>query len=123
MPRGAFFAFTNCADPKRDEEYNRWYSHTHLADLSGAQGLVSARRFFNVRPGDGPSQYLALYEFESADLQASVDDLSRIAVNTFSQGRHIDCLEVGGLYVFQEVDAARYKPLERLDYPRDLPGA
>ncbi|MEE9285810.1 MAG: hypothetical protein V3V35_08815, partial [Dehalococcoidia bacterium] len=88
MPRGAFFAFTNCADPARDEEYNRWYSHTHLPDLRGASGLVRARRFVNLRQNEGPSRYLALYEFESDDLQASVDDLSRLAVSTFSQGRH-----------------------------------
>ena len=119
MPRGVHIVFTNCTDAGRHEEYNRWYSQTHLADLSAARGLVSARRFVNLRPHQAPAQYMALYEFQTADLAASVDNLRRIAGETFALGRHIDCLEkVPSLELYSEIDPAAYKPLEQVNYPR-----
>ena len=32
MPKGIFLAYTNCVERQRDEEFNRWYTHTHLPD-------------------------------------------------------------------------------------------
>ena len=86
MPKGVFLAYTNCVERGRDEEFNRWYTHTHLPDLLKAQGVVSARRFFNLNPGVGPSQYLALYEIESDDIQASIADLKAHARASFPKG-------------------------------------
>ena len=34
MPTATYLVFTNCTDPARDEEFNRWYTHTHVPDLS-----------------------------------------------------------------------------------------
>ena len=96
MPKGIFLAYTNCVERQRVEEFNRWYTHTHLPDLLKAQGVVSARRFFNLNPGHGPSQYLALYEIE----------------------RHVDFLTVGALHSFQEIEPDSLEPLEVVDYPR-----
>lgn len=117
MAKGLFLAFTNCTDEARHEEFNRWYTHTHLPDLSKAQGFVRARRYVNLAPERGPAQYLAAYEFEGEDLRACVDDLRRIAQWTFTVGRHIDCLTAGPLPLYREIEPREYRPLERVAYP------
>lgn len=126
MVKGLYPVFTRCTDPAREEEFNRWYTHTHLPDLGKAKGFVKARRFVGRNP-DGATVYLAAYEFESDDLGESVRDLLRLALEAFAAGRHIDCIEglTGVTFppVFEEIDPASLKPLERLDYPRQVPEA
>jgi hypothetical protein len=118
MARGICLAFSNCTDPARHDEFNRWYSHIHLPDLEGAPGLMSARRFANVTPGGQPSQYLGLFEFDSNDLDASADSLRRLAQESAARGRNIDCRETRGLYLYREIDPRQIKPLEGvINYP------
>jgi len=121
MKKGVWLVYTDCSDASREDEFNRWYSHTHLPDLAAAKGLVRVRRFRTLRPPHEPSRYLALYEFESDDLEDSVTDLSRIALDLFPQGRHIDCFEIAGLQLYEEIDSSSLEPLETVDYPRELP--
>jgi hypothetical protein len=126
MPRGVFLVFTKCTVPDREEEFNRWYSLTHLPDLSKAQGFANARRFVNLSPEEGAAKYLAIYEFESDDVKESVKDLLRHAAKAFSEGRHIDCIagaDVGGFPIFQEIEPWSLEPLEELNYPREMPEA
>jgi len=63
----------------REQEYNEWYSHRHIADLLALPGVVSARRFVleQVQLSDVPRpfKYLALYEVETDDLQDFVGQL------------------------------------------------
>jgi hypothetical protein len=120
MPKGVFLVYSNCTEASRDEEFNRWYTHTHLPDLSNAKGLARARRFRNLRGLQGPSQYLAIYEFESDDLEDSVRVLSTTAVETFAKGRHIDCFGVAGMHLFEEIDPDSLEPLGDVDYSKEL---
>jgi hypothetical protein len=117
MARGISLVYTNCTDPARHEEFNRWYSHTHLNDLKAAPGLVRARRFVNPSPGPGAAQYLAIYEFDSGDLAASRAALTRLAGEAGAKGRNIDCLEIAARHVYSEMDPGRYPPLGAVDYP------
>ena len=119
MPRGIHGVFTSCTDSRRQVEYNRWYSGTHLGDLSAARGFVRARRFVNLDEATFPAQYLAWYEFDEPDLEVSVKDLGRIARDSFGRGRHIDCLQkiAPSLEVYQEVDPRDHVPMDRSDYP------
>lgn len=120
MPKGIFIVYSNCTEASRDVEFNQWYTHTHLPDLSNAKGLLKARRFRNLRPLQGPSQYLAVYEFESDDLEASAADLSRLAVEAFPRGRHIDCFGVAGMHLFEEIQPDSVEPLAEVDYPKEM---
>jgi hypothetical protein len=123
MPKGIFMAHTNCSDPAREEEFNRWYSHTHLPDLSKSKGFVRARRFVGAAPGE-PNHYLALYEFDTDDLGESVKDLLRLALAAFAAGRHIDCIARARTptpSLLQEIDPATLAPLETLNYPTEVP--
>ena len=117
MPRGLYVTFTNCTDPARNEEFNRWYSHTHLPDLSAVRGLVGARRFVNLQLDSGWSQYLALYEFDSDDLMDSTADFRGIGQESFAKGRFIDCLEGIAGQFYREIDPNEYPPPEHADYP------
>jgi hypothetical protein len=124
MSRGVFLVFTQCTDAAREEEFNRWYTHTHLPDLSKAKGFVGARRFVSRGAEGQPAPYLVIYEFENDDLAESVEDLIRRAVAAFAAGRHIDCItsaEAGSSFLFEEIDPASLAPLDRLDYPTEMP--
>jgi hypothetical protein len=55
----------------REDEYNRWYDETHLADVIGVPGITAAQRFkvsTDQLPADitPPSEhrYLAIYELD-----------------------------------------------------------
>ena len=104
MPKGVFMVFTHCTDPEREEEFNRWYTHTHLPDLSAAKGFVTARRFRNTNPSGPPDKYLALYEFDTPDLKESIADLIDIAIDAHATGRHIDFIQGGEAFIFEEID-------------------
>ena len=123
MQQGIFLALTNCTDPSRHEDFNRWYSRVHVPQLRATPGLVRVRRFTNAFPTKGPSQYLALYDFESQDTLASVEDLRRRARGAFGHtGKH-PCLEAVGQHAYTEISPHEHRPPDRVAYPpkRDLP--
>jgi hypothetical protein len=65
----------------RDDDYNRWYSERHLADVLAVEGFVSARRFKIVDPdADGaPRQrYMALYNMKTDDPARLLDTLREL---------------------------------------------
>ena len=127
MPRATYLVFTSCTDPAREGEFNRWYTHTHVPDLSKASGFVRARRF--VKPDAGPQEakYLCQYEFDSDDPQASIRDLLKLALKAFEEGRHIDCIEgapppsAGSAPLLIEIDPSSLEPLAEHNYPREVP--
>ena len=63
----------------REDEYNDWYDHVHLADVAAIPGVESARRF-EVLDGSGKPSYFAIYELScppeevSAAMAAGVKD-------------------------------------------------
>ncbi len=83
--------FSNCTDPSREEEFNRWYTHIHLPDLSSAKGLVSSKRYVDPEPGS-KAKYLAVYEFETDDIDESVQSLYELAGAAWAT-RHVDFIE------------------------------
>ena len=72
--------FTNAAEGK-DEEFNRWYDDVHLADVLKVDGFVAAQRFGleGMDGGDSPHRYLALYEIETDDIEATIKGLTASA--------------------------------------------
>ena len=73
MTRYLLFAFSDCRDPEREDEFNDWYSNTHLPDMLEVPGMISATRWMSAENMEGEKRkYLALYELE-AD---SVDDFN-----------------------------------------------
>lgn len=127
MPRFIQVMFSRCTAPERELEFNRWYTHVHLPDLSAAPGFVRARRFRNALPNPDSAPYLALYEVEGESAQQVLCDLTQLALGAFDTGRHIDCIEglpagnspIGGQW--QEIEPASLEPLLDPDYPLASP--
>jgi hypothetical protein len=73
--RYTWIVLTNPAQG-REDEYNAWYTDTHLADLLRCPGIVSAQRLVATpqqRPGAAvPYRYMAQYEIETDDLDAFI---------------------------------------------------
>lgn len=127
MARIQQIMFSNCTEPAREDEFNRWYSHSHLPDLSVAPGFVFARRFVNAMPNRGAARYMAVYEFEAESAEVVLRNLTTLALDAFDKGRHIDCIEgvpAGNTPLgsqWHEIDAASLKPLPALNYPPASP--
>lgn len=123
MARLQTIMYSVCTDPARELEFNRWYTHTHLPDLSKAPGFVTARRFVNVLRNPGAAKYMAVYEFEGEHIAPVLRDLTQLALDAFGCGRHIDCIRgvsagntpIGGQW--QEIDPASLQPLTTHAYP------
>jgi hypothetical protein len=80
MAKYTFVVLTN-PTPRQEAEYNRWYNEQHIPDVLQARGFVCAQRFRladTQMGGDNnkPYKYLALYEIETDDLKATLEDLA-----------------------------------------------
>ena len=40
-----FFAFSDCKDQTRSQEYNKWYSDAHIPDVLEVPGMIQATRW------------------------------------------------------------------------------
>jgi len=62
-----------------DEQFNRWYTETHLGDILALPGYTAAQRFkvseAQMAAGDLPYQYLAIYEVDAEDAASAADAL------------------------------------------------
>ncbi|QEV36029.1 hypothetical protein CP977_30870 [Streptomyces cinereoruber] len=79
MPRYTYVVLTNPVEGK-EEQFNDWYTNTHVHDALKVPGFVSAQRF-ELAPAQRaatpyPWRYLAIYELETENLQESVDALA-----------------------------------------------
>jgi hypothetical protein len=75
MPKAVLVVQSDPA-PGREDEYNEWYSKTHLGEVCSVPGFTGARRYKlkgtlgpeGVQPADASMpQYLALYELDTDD--------------------------------------------------------
>jgi hypothetical protein len=79
MAKHLFVVFTNPV-PGREEEYNDWYSNTHIRDLVSVPGCAAATRYqlshTQRMEAPHPWQYMAIYEIETDDIQGFLDALN-----------------------------------------------
>jgi hypothetical protein len=60
-------------EPGTEDEFNEWYTNTHLNEITRLDGFVGARRYelAALEPEqDGIQRYLAIYEIEG-DVEAA----------------------------------------------------
>ena len=75
MPKGIMVVQSTPAEG-REDEYNKWYSGTHIPQILEIPGFVGARRFQvsdDAQPA--PHRYMAVYELEADDLTAPIAEL------------------------------------------------
>jgi hypothetical protein len=95
VARYKWLVFTNCA-PGSDAEFNRWYDEVHVPDLLRVPGIVKVHRTSVAGPqivmlesgelahssaDHIPFRYLAIYEFETDDPRAVLEEV-RARANT-----------------------------------------
>lgn len=78
LPRHSLIVFTNPVEG-REDEYNDWYTNTHLPDVLRIPGVVGAQRFrcgeIQRDAGPFPWGYLAIYHCETDDVRAIIAEL------------------------------------------------
>lgn len=76
MPRYKMVVLSRAVEG-RDDEFNDWYQHVHLAEMVAFSGFKSAQRFRRVRNLGmrETDPYLAIYEIETDDLDAVLSEL------------------------------------------------
>ena len=95
MATHILLAYTECM-PGTDEPFNAWYDGVHVHDVLKVPGFVSARRFEAVPDlrGELPvNRYLAVYEFETDDPEATLKDLKN-AMRTMSIDPSMDMTRI-----------------------------
>ena len=69
------FQFTSAARPGEDEAFNRWYDDVHMPDVLALPGFLSCQRFRVIDASASRPRYIACYEVESDDPQATLGRL------------------------------------------------
>ena len=96
-------ALSNPVEGKEDE-YNTWYTDTHLVEVVGVEGINSAQRF-KLSPEqlreDLPYQYLALYELEAGKESEALENFLE-ARSGFDMRPVID-LENASVMIFKPI--------------------
>jgi hypothetical protein len=80
MPKAVLVVQSQASSPDREDEYQKWYSQTHIPQLCEIPGINSARRFALMGGGFGPADpsvpaNLAIYEIEADDLDAVLQEI------------------------------------------------
>jgi hypothetical protein len=99
MERWLLTVESNCADPSREEEFNRWYDTVHLPDILETPGFVSASRYINTNP-EGQCKFLAMYEIETDNIAQTLAEFDKVVNVRAREGRMSDLVLAvgGGLY-------------------------
>jgi hypothetical protein len=80
MPKAVLIVQSQASDESREDEYHKWYEHTHIPQLCEIPGIVSARRFTLAGGGFGPADpsvpaHLAIYELDADDLDGVMSEV------------------------------------------------
>ncbi len=94
FPHGVRLVLTNCMEPSREREFNRWYDQVHVTDLLEAGVASHGLRYQNAEPQLGEAKYLAIYEVDREDLDRVDEEFARIADRLAERGRMHPALEI-----------------------------
>jgi hypothetical protein len=100
MERWLLTIESNCCDPSRETEFNKWYNTVHLPDILETPGFVRAVRYENTNPAEGQGKFIAMYEIETEDLARTLAAFDEIVNARAREGRLSDLVMAvgGGLY-------------------------
>lgn len=92
----------NVADKGKEAEFNKWYNEIHFPDVLETQGFVKATRWENIAPGEKDAKFLALYEIETDDIDATMKALNATIAEKAKAGRmnNLGSLAIRGTYKF-----------------------
>ena len=88
-PDGLLLAITDCTDPAKVDEFNSWYNHMHLPDVTAPGIFGHAMRFANTDPSSSAGQYVATYETGWKDLSRAMPDYLKASAKLRESGDRI----------------------------------
>jgi hypothetical protein len=99
-PNGLLLVVSNCGDPAKEDEFNYWYNHIHLPDVTSGGVFQHARRYVNTDPDSGEGKYFATYETNWEDVSEAAKAMAEVAPKLREQGRYSPHLQVvlGGAF-------------------------
>ena len=86
-PSGITFVMTNCPDPSKEDEYNYWFNHIHIPDVTAPGVFGHGTRYVNTSPKPGEGQYLVTYETDWEDVAAARAAQSENSARNRERGR------------------------------------
>ena len=99
--RTYMLVFTNPL-PGKEDEFNHWYTNTHMPEILATDGFVAAQRFKLGDAQQMPGQehkYLAIYELDTDRSQEALENVAK-AGPTMTMEPVID-LETARVHVFE----------------------
>jgi hypothetical protein len=108
MARGVMIVGTRPVDASREREFNQWYDATHVREMCEIPGIVSGRRLAlseaQMMPADAAlHEYLAIYDFDTENVQAMVDELgARMANGTIHLSDVVQLDPLPSVIVYEE---------------------
>ncbi len=103
MARWIVAVESNCADPAREDEFNRWYNETHLPDVLETPEVVTAIRYENLDPSGGQAKYLALYVVDADDLGVVMQAVMANVGKKAAQGRMSELLQMDPTKSYRQI--------------------
>lgn len=80
MAKAILVVESNPVSPEREDEFNDWYTNTHLDDVVAVPGFGSATRYVisdvETNSDSKVHRYLAIYELETEDVAAAAAALA-----------------------------------------------
>jgi hypothetical protein len=92
--RGMLLVLSNCKDPAREAEFNRWYEDLHVADILDTGAFHTAYRYESLDPQATKATYLAIYETDHSDPAEARGALGKARADWQKRGRLSDTIEV-----------------------------
>lgn len=93
---GLIVAEVLCADPERDDEWDRWYDEVHLPDMMASDAFVAGSRWRRPRPRQGSANHLTVYEVSGVTVDAAIERSAAVMPDLVAAGRKHEC-HAGGL--------------------------
>ena len=103
-PNGLMVAITSCKDPSKTEEFNNWYNHMHVPDVTEPGIFRNAIRFANTDPASEVGQYVATYETDFEDVSQAMPAHQKAREALKKEGdRSSPWMQSSGAHIFKKL--------------------
>jgi hypothetical protein len=105
LKRVLFVVGTDCPDSSREEEFNKWYNEVHIPDIKALAGkrIPRAWRHKNRTPRAGEPQYMAMYEFDTDNIDGLLGEMDKGLEEWHKQGRTLDYVKLHFAAVYESI--------------------
>lgn len=94
---------SNCKDPACEKEFNDWYNQIHIPDIMSTGYIDKATRYeLTTAPSEGRGRYLAVYEIESDNIDATMSEF-RAKMDVIAKGRMSNLMKATSRGVYREI--------------------